>query len=83
MPDPIPDTAQPPTDTALRVVETVEELDALPDRSIICTRLGTAAQKDEEAWEFPNEVGQILSEDLAGDLPVTVLWQPEEAKTDV
>jgi hypothetical protein len=60
---------------ALRVIETSSELDALPDRTVVLTCRNTAVQKTDEAWEFPNEVGQCLSEAI--ELPVLVLWQPE------
>lgn len=59
----------------VRVITSAEELDALPDRTIIRSGYDTAAQKSEDVWEFPNEVGQFTSE--AVDLPATVLWQPE------
>jgi hypothetical protein len=58
-----------------RVLTTVEELDALPDDTIIHTRYGTAAQRIDEAWEIPNEVGRYLGEAI--DLPATVLWMPD------
>lgn len=58
-----------------RRIETAEELDALPDRSIILMHFDTVAQKSDDVWEVPNEVGQYLSDDI--DLPATVLWQPE------
>jgi hypothetical protein len=58
-----------------RVIESAEDLEALPDRTVIRTGYDTAAQKSDDVWEFPNEVGQFTSE--AVDLPATVLWQPE------
>lgn len=60
------------------VVTSAADLDALQDNTIIRTRYGTAAQKVDEAWEIPNEVGRCLSEAI--DLPATVLWSPEEAQ---
>lgn len=62
-----------------QVIETVEALEALPDGAIICNCHGTAAQKSDEVWEFPNEVGQWHS--AAVDLPATVLRLPD-AKAD-
>lgn len=66
-----------------RVIETAEELDALPDRSIIQMHCGsilqmhydTVAQKSDDVWEVPNEVGQYTSDAI--DLPAIVLWRPE------
>jgi len=56
-------------------ITTVEELDALPEGTVIRSRYGIVAQKAEDAWEFPNEVGRSLGEII--DLPATVLWNPE------
>ncbi len=60
-------------------ITTAEELDALPEGAVIRSRYGTAAQKTEDAWEFPNEVGRSLSEII--DLPATVLWAPGKEAT--
>lgn len=59
-----------------RIIDSAADLDSLPDGSIIRMRYGTAAQKVDEAWEIPNEVGRCLSEAI--DLPATVLFEPEE-----
>lgn len=61
-----------------RIITAVADLDALPDDAIIRTRYGTAAQRIDEAWEVPNEVGRCLSEAI--DLPAAVLYEPEEAE---
>ena len=58
-----------------RVITDAADLDSLPDDTIIRTRYGTAAQRIDEAWEIPNEVGRCLSESI--DLPATVLYLPE------
>lgn len=60
-----------------RVITTVEELDTLPDTTIVRARFGTTAQKSEDAWEFPNEIGRYLGEIV--DLPATVLWEDADA----
>lgn len=51
------------------------DLEELPDRTIVVNCYGTAAQKSDDMWEYPNEVGQFTSESIG--LPATALWQPE------
>lgn len=66
-----------------RVVETIEELDALPFETIIrtCTDITYEASSTSEGrrvW-FPIAVANAdYSDGIA--LPATVLWVPEEAK---
>ena len=60
-----------------RTVETVEELDALPEKSIILDRVGYAWQKLEGywvSWLDPGETSKWLAN--GGYLPALVLWTP-------
>ena len=68
-------------DMAPRVVSTVEELDALPERSVIHARYPLRQERGEPAQKNPNGTWQRLSpfiEFLPSEipLPATVLWVP-------
>jgi len=58
-----------------RVVTTVEELDALPEGTVIRDREGTVAESWDGVWHS-SEGGCYGHEILA--LPATVLYEPEE-----
>lgn len=65
-----------------RTITTIEELNALPDESIVRTRHGDILELDEDrTGEWRNgyrpgwDIGFIASEH---DLPATLLWSPDE-----
>lgn len=58
-----------------RVIETAEELDALPDGTVIRDRYGRIGERDEElCHELGTEVSGLWE---SVNLPAVVLWQPE------
>lgn len=60
------------------VIETAEQLDALPDDTVVLNRYRTAVQRDTRAWYVASTTGTGFSSlDMA--LPVTVLYLPDGA----
>lgn len=62
------------------VIETVEQLDALPHESVVLLRgpNGGAIQKRYGAWHWANDDSEdFWSEELADFLPARVLYTPE------
>jgi hypothetical protein len=60
------------------VIETAEELDALPLDTAVLNKHGTAIQKDSNGWFSASSHGDALSA-LDAQLPATVLYAPDAA----
>ncbi|NEW33819.1 hypothetical protein GV791_14775 [Nocardia cyriacigeorgica] len=66
-----------------RVIETAEELDALPVGAVVRTSEGRIAEKvakwnrQHDEWAVPREEFSCGSDEL-DDLPADVLWEPEQ-----
>lgn len=60
------------------VISTRADLDALPDGTVVREPNGGVAVKSEDCWELPNTIGQYTGDAI--NLPVTVLYMPEEAR---
>lgn len=69
-------------DAKPRTIKTAEELDALPNGSVILDSVGLSLHKNEFAgWRASNGAKQISAEMLAREaLPATVLYEPEPTK---
>ena len=60
---------------AARVITTAEELEALPERSVVLDRDGDAFQRRGGLW-CSYETSRLGSRKLAKFRPITVLWTP-------
>jgi hypothetical protein len=65
--------------SALRVVRTVAEFDALPDGTVLLDGEDVAVQKlDEEAWVAAASCGRFTSAELLAAFDeFRVIWEPE------
>ncbi|MDH6279510.1 hypothetical protein [Prescottella agglutinans] len=61
-----------------RVVETIEELEALPVWSVVRDRRKYTLERCDHGWFIPGRAGYRDARDIA--IPATVLYVPEEAK---
>lgn len=66
----------------MRVIETVEELEALPDRAIIFDKNGDVYERRKNEWENIYISPIYADEDSPAEIhprgPFRVVWEPEE-----